>query len=108
MPRRRREPAAAPLGTAKAYRLGIFMVGAYQETLGDIHNLFGDTDAVNVRAGANGYEFRPLAPRRHDDLMLDYVGYDLPALRASYRDASPRRRHTGVAADQLYGALNPG
>ncbi|MDA3912579.1 biosynthetic arginine decarboxylase, partial [Oleiagrimonas sp.] len=37
------------LKAGESYRLGIFMVGAYQETLGDIHNLFGDTDAVNVR-----------------------------------------------------------
>jgi arginine decarboxylase len=33
---------------AESYLLGVFMVGAYQEILGDIHNLFGDTDAVNV------------------------------------------------------------
>ncbi len=37
------------LRDGEPYRLGIFLVGAYQETLGDIHNLFGDTDAVNVR-----------------------------------------------------------
>ena len=42
------------LREGEPYRLGIFMVGAYQETLGDIHNLFGDTDAVNVRANDDG------------------------------------------------------
>ena len=40
------------LREGEPYRLGIFLVGAYQETLGDIHNLFGDTDAVNVRVNA--------------------------------------------------------
>ena len=41
-------PLHAPV-KGESYRLGIFLVGAYQEALGDIHNLFGDTDAVNVR-----------------------------------------------------------
>ncbi|MBV9507164.1 MAG: biosynthetic arginine decarboxylase [Acidobacteriia bacterium] len=36
------------------YYLGAFLVGAYQEILGDLHNLFGDTNAVHVRLGANG------------------------------------------------------
>ena len=52
------------LESGKSYRLGIFLVGAYQETLGDIHNLFGDTDAVNVRATKDGYEFAHI---RHGD-----------------------------------------
>ena len=34
------------------YYIGVFLVGAYQEILGDLHNLFGDTDAVHVRLGA--------------------------------------------------------
>jgi arginine decarboxylase len=36
------------------YYLGAFLVGAYQEILGDMHNLFGDTNAVHVRLGADG------------------------------------------------------
>ena len=69
----------------ESYRLGIFMVGAYQDTLGDIHNLFGDTDAANVRLDGEGYHFE--RSRRGDttDVMLDYVGYDLAALRREYR-----------------------
>ena len=70
----------------ESYRLGIFMVGAYQETLGDIHNLFGDTDTANVRMNADGsYTF--LRQRRGDttDVMLDYVGYALDDVRAAYR-----------------------
>ena len=37
------------------YYIGIFLVGAYQEILGDLHNLFGDTDAVHVRLDGDGY-----------------------------------------------------
>ena len=49
----------------ESYRLGFFLVGAYQEILGDIHNLFGDTDAVEVRLDGDGYAHEPAAPRRH-------------------------------------------
>jgi len=73
------------LRPGEAYRIGFFMVGAYQDTLGDIHNLFGDTDAVNVRVEGEACVFE--RSRRGDtaDVMLDYVGYDLGALRAAYR-----------------------
>jgi arginine decarboxylase len=40
--------------TGEPYYLGVFLVGAYQEILGDLHNLFGDTDAVHVRVSADG------------------------------------------------------
>jgi arginine decarboxylase len=36
------------------YYMGVFLVGAYQETLGDLHNLFGDTNVVSLRLGENG------------------------------------------------------
>jgi len=70
----------------ESYRLGIFMVGAYQETLGDIHNLFGDTDTANVKLDADG-GWTVTRQRKGDttDVMLDYVGYDLAELRATYK-----------------------
>jgi arginine decarboxylase len=70
----------------ESYRLGIFLVGAYQETLGDIHNLFGDTDTANVRIDAEG-GYTLERQRRGDttDVMLDYVGYPLEFLREAYR-----------------------
>ena len=75
------------LRDGEPYRLGIFLVGAYQETLGDIHNLFGDTDAVNVRVNATAAtSSRTSSAATRADVMLDYVGYDLGALRAAYRD----------------------
>ena len=82
----------------QSYRLGIFLVGAYQEALGDIHNLFGDTDAVNVRLNASGgFEFSHLRRGDTTDLMLDYVGYDLAELRSTYRD---KLAQAGIAPDE--------
>ncbi len=96
------------LNEGESYRLGIFMVGAYQETLGDIHNLFGDTDAVNVRVDGDGYVFAHKRSGDTTDLMLDYVGYDLAALRQSYRDRIAAAGVTGTLADQLYTTLDGG
>ncbi|GAB2803674.1 biosynthetic arginine decarboxylase [Dyella kyungheensis] len=92
----------------ESYRLGIFMVGAYQETLGDIHNLFGDTDAVNVRVDGDSYVFAHRRRGDTTDLMLDYVGYDLEALRRSYRERIAAAGVEGTAAEQLFVTLNEG
>ncbi|HEY0199628.1 MAG TPA: arginine decarboxylase [Rhodanobacter sp.] len=96
------------LRDGESYRLGIFMVGAYQETLGDIHNLFGDTDAVNVRAADGGFVFDHVRRGDTTDLMLDYVGYDLEALRLSYRERIAAAGVDGDQAEQFYRALNDG
>lgn len=92
----------------ESYRIGFFMVGAYQDTLGDIHNLFGDTDAVNVRLVEGGYEL--VRSRRGDtsDVMLDYVGYDLARLRAAYRDKITAAGFAGEEAEALMAALETG
>ncbi|MEO8012083.1 MAG: biosynthetic arginine decarboxylase, partial [Dokdonella sp.] len=90
------------------YLLALFMVGAYQETLGDIHNLFGDTDAVNVKLTANGHEFTHLRRGDTTDLMLDYVGYDLTALRAEYRKKIAAAGIEGDAASALEASLEAG
>jgi arginine decarboxylase len=96
------------LREGESYRLGIFMVGAYQETLGDIHNLFGDTDAVNVRADGDAYVFAHRRRGDTTDLMLDYVGYDLEALRHSYRERIAAAGVQGEQAEQLFVSLNEG
>jgi len=85
------------LRPGESYRLGFFMVGAYQEILGDIHNLFGDTDAVEVRVDGDGH--RLVQQRRGDtnDVMLDYVGYRLEDLRAAYRE---KLDAAGLPADE--------
>ena len=90
------------------YLLGLFMVGAYQETLGDIHNLFGDTDAVNVKLDGDGYRFSHVRRGDTTDLMLDYVGYDLAGLRAEYRRKIAAAGIAGDTANALEAALEAG
>ena len=68
------------------YVLGIFLTGAYQEILGDMHNLFGDTNAVHVRVTEDGdYEVADLV---HGDTVRDvlaYVQFDHETLVANFR-----------------------
>jgi arginine decarboxylase len=92
----------------ESYRLGFFLVGAYQEILGDIHNLFGDTDAVEVKVDGEGY--RLVQQRRGDttDVMLDYVGYRLDDLRAAYRDKLAAARLPDDESARLGAALEAG
>ncbi len=92
-----------------AYRLGIFLVGAYQEALGDIHNLFGDTDAVNVRlTNSGGFEFSHVKRGDTTDVMLDYVGYNLDALRAAYRAKIASAGISGDEAARIAASLEQG
>jgi len=69
------------------YLLGFFLVGAYQEILGDMHNLFGDTDSVNVVQESDG-SYRLEGPERGDmvDDLLRYVHFDPAELMRVYRD----------------------
>jgi len=68
------------------YLLGVFMVGAYQEILGDCHNLFGDTHSANVELCADG-SHRLYAVRSGDtvDNVLRAVDFDVNELAAIYR-----------------------
>jgi arginine decarboxylase len=69
------------------YLLGFFLVGAYQETLGDIHNLFGDTHSVNVSLNDDG-TYTLDEPIAGDTIrkMLGYVQYDCDALLMQFRE----------------------
>jgi len=59
------------------YYIAVFLVGAYQEILGDYHNLFGDTDAVHVRLGPDGrYEIEHVVEGDKVSDTLRYVQYD--------------------------------
>ena len=101
-------PLHAPVA-GEPYRLGIFLVGAYQEALGDIHNLFGDTDAVNVRlTGTGAFEFSHVRRGDTTDVMLDYVGYDLATLRAAYRDKIAAAGIDAAMAVRIGAALEAG
>jgi arginine decarboxylase len=58
------------------YHIGMFLVGAYQEILGDLHNLFGDTDAVHVRLGEDGrVDIEHLVEGDSVEEVLGYVQY---------------------------------
>ena len=68
---------ALPLPEQVGDHLGIFMVGAYQEILGDMHNLFGDTDSVDVDVDADGtiHLSHPIQGDTVSD-VLQYVNYN--------------------------------
>jgi arginine decarboxylase len=67
-----------PLHKLKAtepYYIGVFLVGAYQEILGDLHNLFGDTNAVHVSVTEKGYHIDQIIDGETVAEVLDYVQY---------------------------------
>ncbi|MCH5217192.1 MAG: biosynthetic arginine decarboxylase [Muribaculaceae bacterium] len=58
------------------YYIGVFLVGAYQEILGDMHNLFGDTNAVHISISKDGYEIEQIIDGEPVADVLDYVEYN--------------------------------
>jgi arginine decarboxylase len=75
------------LQPGEPYLLGFFLLGAYQEILGDMHNLFGDTDAVNLELTTEG-GYRLIDPHHGDsvDELLRYVEFEPKRLIARYRE----------------------
>jgi arginine decarboxylase len=65
-----------PLKGKESYYLGVFLVGAYQEILGDLHNLFGDTNAVHVSVDENGYKIDQIIDGETVAEVLEYVQYN--------------------------------
>ena len=70
------------------YYLGVFLVGAYQEILGDLHNLFGDTDAVHISINENGYSVGDVVEGDTVGEVLSYVQYNLEKLTGNIRKAA--------------------
>ncbi|MDD2931084.1 MAG: biosynthetic arginine decarboxylase [Fermentimonas sp.] len=64
------------LKKTEPYYLGVFLVGAYQEILGDLHNLFGDTNVVHVSTGENGYHIDQVIDGESVAEVLEYVQYN--------------------------------
>lgn len=85
-----------PLNGDKEYYLAVFLVGAYQETLGDLHNLFGDTNVVSVRINGNGnFDFvHELAGDTISD-VLSYVEYEPDNLFRRFRDTAEKAVREG-------------
>jgi arginine decarboxylase len=78
------------------YYLGVFLVGAYQETLGDLHNLFGDTNVVSVHIKADGsFDF---VREFHGDSIADvlhYVEYDAKVIHETFRQLAEKAVREG-------------
>ena len=73
------------------YYIGMFLVGAYQEILGDLHNLFGDTDAVHVRMDESGsLSVEHVVEGDEVSEVLAYVQYDRRALVERFRQITER------------------
>ncbi len=75
------------LKPGEEYILGVFLVGAYQETLGDLHNLFGDTNIVNINVDAHGQlEFGEEMQGDAVSDVLSYVEYEPKELLERFRE----------------------
>ena len=74
-----------PWHEGEQYILGFFLTGAYQEILGDLHNLFGDTNAVHIRLAPNGYEVTDLVHGDTVTEVLNYVQFRAWDLLATFR-----------------------
>jgi arginine decarboxylase len=85
-----------PLRDDEEYYLGVFLVGAYQETLGDLHNLFGDTNVVSVHINSDGsFDFeREFRGDRIAD-VLSYVEYDTQIMTEQFRRLSEQSVKSG-------------
>lgn len=93
---------ALPVHTLKSgehYYIGIFLVGAYQEILGDLHNLFGDTNAVHISVNENGYVLEQVIDGETVADVLDYVEYNPKKL--------VRNLESWVSASMKSGKISP-
>ena len=81
------------------YYLGVFLVGAYQEILGDMHNLFGDTNAVHISVYKDRYEIDRIIDGETVADVLDYVQYSPKKL--------VRNVETWVTASMKAGKITP-
>lgn len=88
-----------PLKTGEPYYIGVFLVGAYQEILGDMHNLFGDTNAVHISVYKDRYEIDQIIEGESVDEVLDYVQFNAKKL--------VRNVETWVTSSMKAGTITP-
>lgn len=89
--------ALHPVKAGEEYYLGVFLVGAYQETLGDLHNLFGDTNVASVRINGDGSQ--DFVHEIQGDSIADvlsYVEYDPQALFQQFRLIAEQSVRDGI------------
>jgi len=89
------------LRDAEEYYLGVFLVGAYQETLGDLHNLLGDTNVVTIRI-QDGGRFEFVGELEGDTVadVLTYVEYDPKRLLMKFRKTAETAVQEGRISPQ--------
>jgi arginine decarboxylase len=88
-----------PLKANEPYYIGVFLVGAYQEILGDLHNLFGDTNAVHIDVYKDHYEIDQIIDGETVAEVLDYVQFNPKKL--------VRNVETWVTASMKSGKITP-
>lgn len=88
------------LTEGQPYFLGVFLTGAYQEILGDLHNLFGDTDAVHVSLHESGYTLDHYIPGDTVTEVLSYVQYRHYNMVDSIRNAAEESIQKGTLSKQ--------
>ncbi|MDD2389990.1 MAG: biosynthetic arginine decarboxylase [Desulfobacterales bacterium] len=97
----------------KDYYLGVFLVGAYQETLGDLHNLFGDTNVVSIRVEETG-EYTFVREQEGDSVadVLSYVEFDaknmVERVRKTAEEAVQEKRITAQDRRDIMRAYEDG
>jgi arginine decarboxylase len=100
-----------PLNNDEPYYLGVFLVGAYQEILGDLHNLFGDTNIAHISMDKQGgYRVEEVLQGETIDEVLQYVNYDRDRLNQRLDDkistACAEKRLSDEDATQLKDVYN--
>ena len=88
-----------PIKAGEHYYLGVFLVGAYQEILGDMHNLFGDTNAVHINVYKDHYEIEQIIDGETVAEVLDYVQFSPKKLA--------RNVEAWVTASMKAGTISP-
>ncbi len=80
----------------KPYYIGVFLVGAYQEILGDLHNLFGDTNAVHITLDETGYRVEHVVEGDSVTEVLGYVQFPKQVLVQRMRQANEEALRRGL------------
>jgi arginine decarboxylase len=80
----------------KPYFVGVFLLGAYQEILGDLHNLFGDTNAVHIAIDDGGYRIDHVVEGDSVTEVLGYVQYNRSDLVGRVRRAAEETLRRGA------------
>ena len=85
-----------PVAEHEPYYLGLFLGGAYQEIMGNLHNLFGDTNTVHIHMTPKGYHIEHVVKGDTMTEVLSYVQYDSDDLIENIRRRSEHALQDGT------------